>query len=78
MSESECYAIRIKGYLDARWSEWFAGLTVTHTDADETILHGPVVDQAALHGLLVKVRDLNLTLVSVLSEQGDSSEPRTS
>ncbi len=65
MSAPECYAIRIKGRLDARWSEWFEGLAVTHTEDGDTILHGPVADQAALHGLLARVRDLNLTLVSV-------------
>jgi hypothetical protein len=59
------YEIRVKGHLAPRWSEWFAGLTMTHTDSGETILAGPVADQAALHGLLDRVRDLNLTLISV-------------
>ena len=62
---SEQYAITVKGYLDVRWSEWFDGLTLTHTESGETILSGPVADQAALHGLLIKISDLNLTLVSV-------------
>ena len=61
----EQYVIRIKGHLDPRWSEWFEGLTVTQTGSGDTILSGPVADQAALHGLLVRIRDLNLTLVSV-------------
>jgi hypothetical protein len=59
------YAIRIAGHVDASWSEWFDGLTVTHTESGETILYGAVADQAALHGLLARIRDLNLTLVSV-------------
>jgi hypothetical protein len=59
------YVIRIKGHLDPRWSEWFEGLTVTQTESGETVLSGPVVDQSALHGLLARIRDLNLTLVSV-------------
>jgi hypothetical protein len=59
------YAIRVKDHLDPRWSEWFEGLTVTRAEGGETILSGPVADQAALHGLLAKVRDLNLTLISV-------------
>jgi hypothetical protein len=64
-SESGCYAIHIKGCLDLRWSAWFEGLTLIYTGDGDTILHGPVADQAALHGLLARVRDLNLTLVSV-------------
>jgi hypothetical protein len=59
------YAIRVKGHLDPRWSEWLEGLTVTQTESGETILSGPVVDQSALHGLLARIRDLNLTLISV-------------
>jgi hypothetical protein len=57
--------IRIQGHLDDRWAEWFVGLTITREDNGETRLTGPVVDQAALHGLLKKVRDLGLPLVSV-------------
>ncbi|MBC8249402.1 MAG: hypothetical protein H8E90_06965 [Anaerolineales bacterium] len=64
--------IRVKGQLDEHWSDWFEGLTITHTDQNETVLTGPVVDQAALHGLLAKLRDLGLPLVSVsLSEVTD-------
>ncbi|MBI5035178.1 MAG: hypothetical protein HZB51_32025 [Chloroflexi bacterium] len=59
------YAIRICEHLDLRWSDWFDGLTLTHTDSGDTMLAGLVADQAALHGLLAKVRDLNLTLISV-------------
>jgi hypothetical protein len=59
------YAIRIKGHLDDRWTAWFGGLTVTLEDNGDTLLFGPVVDQAALHGLLRKVRDLGLPLLEV-------------
>jgi len=58
------YQIRVKGVLDEKWSDWFDGLTVTPQD-DETLLTGPVRDQAALHGLLARVRDLGLPLLSV-------------
>ncbi len=61
----EYYEIKIKGQLDQRWSEWFASLKLTHLEGDETLLSGPLPDQAALHGLLERVRDLNLTLISV-------------
>ena len=59
------YQIRIRGHLDDRWRDWFEGLTVTPEDNGETLVTSPVVDQAALHGLLKKVRDLGLPLVSV-------------
>jgi hypothetical protein len=63
----EHYEIKIRGHLDQRWSEWFAGLKVTHLEGDETLLSGLLPDQAALHGLLERIRDLNLTLISVAS-----------
>lgn len=59
------YEIRIKGYLDQQWTAWFAGITITRSDDGETVLTGPVVDQAALHGLIRKVRDLGLPLIAV-------------
>ena len=60
------YEIRLKGRLDARWAAWFDGLSLTHEAGGTTLIHGPVVDQAALHGVLQKVRDLGLPLVSVI------------
>ena len=64
--------IRVKGQIDQHWSDWFDDLTVTHTDQNETVLTGPIVDQAALHGLLARLRDLGLPIVSVnLSEVAD-------
>ena len=59
------YEIRIKGHLADRWAAWFEGLTITLEEDGDTLLTGPVVDQAALHGLLRKVRDLGMPLVSV-------------
>jgi hypothetical protein len=61
--------IQLQGQIDEQWSEWFEGLTITHTEQGETVLTGFVSDQAALHGLLAKVRDLGLTLVSVNSAE---------
>ena len=63
--EPEQYEICIQGYLDERWVGWFEGLTITLKENGNTLLTGPVVDQAALHGLLRKVRDLSLPLLSV-------------
>lgn len=59
------YHIRIKGHLDQQWASWFEGLTITLEDDEVTLLAGPVVDQAALHGLLKKVRDLAMPLISL-------------
>jgi len=61
----EYYEIKIKGQLDPRWSDWFAGLQLSHLEGNETLLSGPLPDQAALHGLLERIRDLNITLISV-------------
>ena len=64
-SEPALYKIRISGHLSERWASWFEGLTITLEENGETLLAGPVVDQAALHGLLKKVRDLGMPLLSV-------------
>ena len=67
----ERYEIRIKGHLDKRWADRFEGLTITLEDNGETLLTGPVADQAALHGWLRKVRDLGLPLVAVIRIKPD-------
>lgn len=69
----DIYEIRLRGHLDARWTSWFEGLTITLTGDGDTILTGPVTDQAALHGLLKKVRDLGLPLRSLRSLPSDQS-----
>lgn len=70
----QLYQIRLKGHLDSQWAAWFDGLTVTMEEDGNTLLSGPVADQAALHGLLRKVRDLGMPLVSVVPVQPDLSE----
>jgi hypothetical protein len=67
------YEIRLKGHLDSRWAAWFDGLSLTHDSDGTTGISGPVLDQAALHGLLQKVRDVGIPLVSVA--QIDPDEP---
>ena len=69
------YEIRLQGHLSSRWSEWFDGLTLTREGDGTTLLQGPVVDQAALHGLLQKVRDTGLPLVSVTPVEPGSIHP---
>ena len=64
-AEPGLYEIRLQGQLEDRWAGWFEGLTLTREDNGDTLLTGPVVDQAALHGLLRKVRDLALPLIAV-------------
>ena len=64
-STATVYQIRIKGHLGSQWTDWFEGLTITLEESGDTLLTGPVIDQAALHGLLKKVRDLGMPLVSV-------------
>jgi hypothetical protein len=65
------YELRIQGHLDDHWSTWFGGLAMTHAEDGTTALRGPVADQAELHGLIAKVRDLGATLVSVNTIDGD-------
>lgn len=68
------YQIRIEGHLSSQWTDWFGGLTVTLEDNGNTLLTGPVIDQAALHGLLKKVRDLGMPLVSVIPVEPGSAD----
>ena len=67
------YEIRLKGQLDHQWTDWFGGLAITLEDNGDTLLSGPVVDQAALHGLLRKVRDLGMPLLSITPRDYQSS-----
>ena len=64
-SQPLVYQIRIEGHLGREWADWFEGLAITALDNGDTLLTGPVIDQAALHGLLKKVRDLGMPLISV-------------
>ena len=79
--ETGRYEVRLKGHLDPRWTAWFDGLSLTNESDGTTLIHGPVVDQAALHGLLQKIRDTGLPLVSVSQVEPDqpdvpTTEPR--
>ncbi len=70
------YEIRLKGHLDARWAAWFDGLSLSHERDGTTLIRGPIVDQAALHGVLRKVRDLGLPLLSVMQvDPKQANEP---
>ncbi len=69
----EQYEIIVEGHLDAAWMEWFTGLALTHLAGGQTLLMGSLPDQTALHGLLERIRDLNLTLISVT--RGKPSDP---
>ena len=73
-SQEMVYQIRIKGHLGRQWADWFEGLTITLDDNGDTLLTGPVVDQAALHGLLRKVRDLGIPLISVVRVKPDHAD----
>jgi hypothetical protein len=68
------YHIRVKGKLDLKWSDWFDGFTITPQADDETLLTGPVADQADLHGLLAKIRDLGLPLLTVIRQETDAKD----
>ena len=75
--EPMIYQIRIKGHLDHQWADWFENATITLQEDGDTLLTLPVVDQAALHGLLKKIRDLGMPLLSVnriVSDQNNSSK----
>jgi hypothetical protein len=74
-NQHQCYEIRVKGHLSERLAEGFEGLTITLEEDGDTLLTGPLVDQAALHGLLKKVRDLGLPLVSVCPLESGPSMP---
>ena len=63
------YEVRLQGHLDARWAAWFDGLSLTRESDGTTVIRGPIADQAALHGLLRKVSDLGLSLISVIEIQ---------
>ena len=71
------YVIHIKEHIPARWGVWFEGFTITNLEEDGSVLSGTVADQAALHGLLTKVRDLNLTLLSVTQNKLQIPETKT-
>jgi hypothetical protein len=72
--EPQGYEIRVRGVLDDCWTAWFEGMRLHHDEFGETIIAGPVADQAVLHGLLAKIRDLGLALVSVIRiDTGDGS-----
>jgi hypothetical protein len=70
------YEIRVQGHLEPRWTAWFDGMTLTHEHDGTTAMRGPVIDQAALHGLLQRLRDVGLPLISVT--RLDPGQPRTS
>ncbi len=74
-SRPAVYRIRLKGHLGPQWTDWFEGLTITLEEDGDTLLTGPVIDQAALHGLLKKVRDLGMPLVSVNQAQINETQP---
>ena len=72
--EGTYYAIRVRGALDQRWAAWFDGMTLINEANGDTTLHGPVVDQAALYGLISKARDLGLTLLAVVRSEPEMQD----
>jgi hypothetical protein len=77
-NQPEIYQIRLKGHLGREWADWFEGLSITLEEDGSTLLTGPLVDQSALHGLLKKVRDLGLPLVSVCPVEPSPTQPFSS
>lgn len=75
MSAGECYEIKLKGHLDADWDDWFDGLTFAHEDDGTTTLRGQIIDQTALHGLLKKIRDLDVPLLAVNQIESEDDDP---
>ena len=75
LSRDDCLQICVIGQVDADWSEWFDGLTISNTRSGEAMISGDIVDQAALHGTLHKIRDLNLALISVIKVDSGLVEP---
>lgn len=73
MEENMKYQIRVEGQLNSHWSDWFEGMTINY-DGDTTILTGPVADQSQLHGMLHRIRDLNLTLISVNQQENQRKD----
>ena len=71
----EYYEIKIRDHLESGWSDWFMGLNLTYLEGNETLLSGLLPDQAALHGLLERIRDLNLTLISVTCGSPPAHDP---
>jgi hypothetical protein len=74
-AQSTVYQVRIKGHLDAQWTDWFEDLTITLEENGDTLLTGPVIDQAALYGLLKKIRDLGIPLISVNRVETNDTHP---
>ena len=65
------YEIRVKGHLDSRWEAWFDGLSLIRTDDGTTVIHGPIVDEAALHGVIQKLRDIGVPLIALTQLQSE-------
>lgn len=74
-ADAQVYEIRLQGHLATRWVMWFEGMTITLEENGETVLHGPVADQAALHGLLKRVRDIGMPLLAVNRVQSNETHP---
>ncbi|MBI9043489.1 MAG: hypothetical protein JEZ06_03335 [Anaerolineaceae bacterium] len=72
--KNKIYEIKLKGHLNESWADWFDGMTFTHQNHDTTTLIGEIVDQSALHGLLKKIRDLGLPLISVIQVDPDQTD----